>query len=299
MVPTWKRALDLDRCLEALSRQEEAPSLEIIVVWRRGDDGVHAVLDRWADRLPLRPQEVDRPGVVAAMNRGLDLARGEIVALTDDDAAPHPDWTRRLQAFYLGHPGTVALGGRDLVHVHGGILPATTLHVGELSWYGRARGNHHEGIGGVREVRFLKGVNCSFRRNLLEGLRFDERLRGGGAQVHWELAFFLELGRRGSIFYDPSLLVDHFPAIRHDEDQRDAFRPDAMSNAAYNETLVLLGNLPRWHRAAFVVWSLLVGHTAHPGLLQALRHGILGTRPRIWRTLLATWSGRWAAIRGR
>ena len=298
VVPTWRRARDLGNCLEALSKQG-VPPLEIVVVWRQGDDGVHEVLDRWAPRLPLRSVEVDRPGVVAAMNRGLDEVVGEIVALTDDDGAPHPDWIRRIGSIYRDQPDVVAFGGRDLVHEQGGILPATSHRVGELSWFGRASGNHHAGLGGARDVRFLKGVNCSFRRNALQGLRFEEKLRGKGAQSHWELAFFLELGRRGRIVYDPTLLVDHYPAIRFDVDQRETFHPEAMSDAAYNETIVLLRQVRPVFLPVFVAWAFLIGHTASPGLLQAFRHSIFGSRPKIWRTLFASWRGRWDAILSR
>ncbi len=100
------------------------------------------------------------------------------------------------------------------------------------------------------------------RRSLasLEGLTFDERLRGGGAQVHWELAFFLVLGRKGTILYDPSILVDHFPAIRHDADQRDSFSALASRDAAFNETLVLLENHSAPKRVAFVAWAFAVAH---------------------------------------
>lgn len=295
IIPTWHRAEDLERCLSALSRQSVAPA-EVIVVWREGDEGVHPVLERWKNRIPVHPVEVRVPGVVAAMNAGLDQARSPLVALTDDDAAPHEDWIERLQILYADHPDIVAAGGRDRVHVHGTILPATTMRVGTLSWYGHARGAHHEGLGSLREVRFLKGVNCSFRREAVGELRFDTRLRGSGAQVHWELSFFLALGRKGPVLYDPELLVDHFPAQRHDEDQRDQFRPKAMADAAFNETLVLLDNLNPLQSLVFLVWAFLVGHTAHPGLLQAIRHGLLGTRPRIWRTFTATCSGRLAAV---
>lgn len=294
IIPTWHRSEDLERCLSALSRQRVAPDT-IIVVWREGDEGVHPVLERWSSRLPILPVEVRVPGVVAAMNAGLEQAKSPIVALTDDDAAPHEDWIERLQDIYDRNPGVVAVGGRDRVHVHGTVLPATTSNVGSLSWYGRARGSHHEGTGSLREVRFLKGVNCSFRRDVAAGLRFDTRLRGSGAQVHWELSFFLALNRKGPVLYDPELLVDHFPAQRHDEDQRDQFRPKAMADAAFNETLVLLGHMDPPRSIVFLTWALLVGHTAHPGLLQALRHGLLGTRPRIWRTFAATCSGRLAA----
>ena len=296
LVPTWKRPTDLDRCLRALSDQVRKPD-RLVVVWRRGDDEVHGVIERWRGSLPVDAVEVREPGVVQAMNAGLAAIEEDVVVITDDDSAPHPDWLRRIEATYLEHPRAVAVGGRDLVHVHGIVLPATTHRVGVLSWFGRSIGSHHEGLGELREVDFLKGVNCSFRRAAAAGRVFDRRLRGTGAQQHWEMGFFLPLRAKGEVLYDPTLLVDHHPAIRHDEDQRDTFNWIAASNGGFNETLVLLDNLSWFGRLVFVPYSLLVGHTAHPGLLQAFRAVLRGHSPRVsFGRAFATCQGRLAAL---
>lgn len=296
VVPTWKRPDDLARCLRGLATQE-VPPLEVVVVWRQGDEDVHRVTAAWDGPCPLRMVETFRPGVVAAMNRGLQAATSDIVALTDDDSFPHPDWCARLLRAYDAEPSPVAVGGRDLVHAGGEVVPARDTPVGVVSWFGRTSGNHHIGSGSPREVAFLKGVNCSFRRDALDGLLFDERLRGGGAQVHWELAFFLALGRRGPIVYDPGIQVDHFPAIRHDADQRDTFAAVAAADAAHNETMAILENLPWLRRVAYLAWAITLGSTAHPGVLQGARDRWIRHRPHAWRRVAATLLGRFDAIR--
>ncbi len=298
LVPTWKRPDDLNRCLEALSRQRR-PADSVVVVWREGDTTVQGVLDRWADKIRLHRTEVRVPGVVEAMNAGLDAIEGvDIVAITDDDSAPHPDWLQRMEAIYREHPEAVAVGGRDLVHVHGGVLPERDVPVGTLSWFGRSKGSHHEGSGSLRAIDFLKGVNCSFRLSATDGRRFDRRLLGAGAQQHWEMGFFLPLREKGSILFDPALRVDHFPAQRHDEDQRDTFNWTATYNGGYNETIVILENLRPPSRPVFLAWALLLGHSAHPGLLQGFRQIFKGVTPRvaIGRTA-ATCMGRLAALK--
>lgn len=297
LVPTWRRNEDLSRCLDALAGQVR-PADRVVVVWRRGDEGVHAVLERHAPRLPLVPVETTVPGVVEAMNRGLAAALDGILAITDDDSAPFPDWLSRMEEIYASDPRIVAVGGRDLVHVHGIVLPDRNCTVGRLSWFGRQVGSHHEGKGAMRDVDFLKGVNCSFRLEATDGRRFDRRLRGTGAQQHWEMGFFLPLRAKGRIVYDPSLLVDHYPAIRHDEDQRDAFNWTASSNGGFNESLVILENLGMARNLVFVPWSILIGNTAHPGIAQGLRQILRGTPPAIAaKRVAATVSGRLGALR--
>ena len=71
--------------------------------------------------------------------------------------------------------------------------------------------------------------------------------------------------------YDPQIAVDHYLARRFDEDQRDAFNPLALQNAAYNEAIVRLEYLSLPERAAFLCWAVLIGTRASPGLVQLLR----------------------------
>ncbi len=147
--------------------------------------------------LPLHTVTVSLPGVVAALNAGLAAAEGDIVSITDDDAAPHPDWLEKINAHFLSDSRIGGVGGRDWIHQGDKLLDDSQQIVGKLQWFGRVIGNHHLGVGEPREVDVLKGVNMSFRQEAIGQLRFDERMRGTGAQVHFEMAFTLALKRAG------------------------------------------------------------------------------------------------------
>jgi cellulose synthase/poly-beta-1,6-N-acetylglucosamine synthase-like glycosyltransferase len=272
LIPTYRRPRDLMRCLGALTAQTR-PADEVVVVARPDDAGTWAVLNEtcWRD-LPLNPVTVTRPGQVVALNAGLDTARGGILVITDDDAAPRPDWLARIVAHFEACPRVGAVGGRDVVHSGGGTVEGSAPVVGRLQWFGRAIGNHHLGVGGPRSVDVLKGVNMSFRRQAMHGLRFDGRLRGTGAQVHNDLAISLAVRRAGwKLIYDPAVAVDHYPAERHDEDARGRFDRKAVANAAHNEMMILLEHLGPTRRIAFMLWAWSVGTRASPGLAQWLR----------------------------
>ena len=60
--------------------------------------------------------EVDTRGVVAALNVGLDAAKGAIVAITDDHAAPRPDWLKLIHSASTRGADVGAVGGRDWLH---------------------------------------------------------------------------------------------------------------------------------------------------------------------------------------
>ncbi len=293
IVPTYLRPQDLERCLTAL-KQQTRPVDELWIIVRDRDRETWQFLENF-DRgaLPLQPVTVTAAGVIAAMNMGLDAATGDIVAFTDDDAAPHVDWLKKIEAYYLADEQIGGVGGRDWIYQGAQLEDGARPVVGKLQWFGRLIGNHHMGIGAGREVDVLKGVNMSFRRKAIADLRFDQRMRGSGAQVHFEVIFSLTLRQKGwKLIYDPQIAVDHFPAQRFDEDQRNAFNAQASVNAIHNETVALLEYLPPLQKIIFLIWAIAIGTRVSYGLLQWLRFVARDgdvARQKLW----ASWRGRW------
>ena len=294
LIPTYRRPQDLCRCLAALAAQTR-PADEVLVVVRDTDTETRAFL---ADAPPLpglRLVSVGVPGVLAAMSAGLDLATGDIVALTDDDTAPYPDWLARIEAHFNADPNVGGVGGRDWQpNDH-----RSRAVVGKIQWHGRVIGNHHLGVGDAREVDILKGANCAYRAAPLKKIGFDTRLRGEGAQAHWELALGMAMRRDGwKLIYDPKVALDHFIAQRFDEDtnHRGFFQSTGLTNSVHNETLILLTYLPPLRRLAFLAWAFFAGTRVEPGLLQVPR--LLRRREKnIGMRLSAVYAGRLAAIR--
>ena len=118
VIPTFRRPDLLCRCLSAVFAQTLDPSAyEVVVV----DDGhsadTQAVVDSFRMRLEgpvlrfLRPHRGRGPTV--ARNAGWRAAFGKVIAFTDDDAVPDPDWLANGERALA--PGWVALGGRVAV----------------------------------------------------------------------------------------------------------------------------------------------------------------------------------------
>jgi len=275
LIPTYRRVRDLARCLAALQKQTRLAD-QILVTVRDTDTETWAFLDSFkAELLPLQKVSINVPGVVAAMNAGLDVARGDIIAITDDDAAPHSDWLERIEAHFLADEKIGGVGGRDWLYLGTELQdasshPGASQVVGRLQWFGNMIGNHHLGEGKSREVDVLKGVNSSYRRILLQEFRFDERLWGLGAQVHWELSLCLKLKQAGwKLIYDPAVAVDHYLGQRFDEDQRVfKFNAEALRNAVHNQTFILLEHLNFRLKLIYITWSILVGTRQAFGLMQ-------------------------------
>ena len=292
IVPTYRRPKDLERCLEAL-KQQTRPADEVLITVRDTDTETWTFLKTFHYApLPLQAVTVKVPGVVAAMNAGLDVAKGELVAFTDDDAAPRPDWLERLEAYYAD-AGVGGVGGKDFIDEENQWQQVEKRVVGKVQWFGRVIGNHHFGVGEAREVEVLKGVNMSFRRSAIVPIRFDERMLGSGAQVHFECSCCFTLKRAGwKLIYDPKITVDHYPGQRFDEDQRHQFDRMATVNQVHNETLGMLEYLPPLRRAIYLVWGVIIGTRWQRGFLQSLRF-LPSEGSLSGKKLLASLQGRW------
>jgi GT2 family glycosyltransferase len=260
VVPTYRRPDQLRCCLDGLRTQRLKPS-EVIVVRRAGDEETASLLRDHKDD-GMTEVTVAEPGVVTALAVGVGAATGGIVAFTDDDAVPRPDWLARLCA-HFGDLAVGGVGGRDLIHPSDRRVNGRTRQVGRVTRWGKMIGNHHLGTGRARDAMVLKGTNMAFRR---EAVALPAGLRGSGAQPHYEVAMCLWARKRGwRLVYDPSVVVDHFPGPRFDADRRG--RPDwrAIEDASYNLVASLLAIEPELfiRRASY---GLLIGDAGNPGL---------------------------------
>jgi glycosyltransferase involved in cell wall biosynthesis len=280
LIPTYKRPDHLHRCLSGFAAQHRMAN-EILVTVRPDDEFSANVLRTWRDRIPVRQVTVERPGVVEAMNAGVSISSGDIVALTDDDAVPRPDWLQRIERFFATDPRVGAVGGRDVLR-SGEVVPPQTDRVGLVEPFGRVVGNHHIGKGPVRAVDHLKGVNLSWRKCAAGAVPFPRDLRGEGAQVFFELSFCFRLQREGwKILYDPDLVVDHYVGERQDDDGREQKSVLARQNAAFNFYLALqreLSPVPR--RVTALWWAELIGTREMPGLLRESMAALKGDSNR-------------------
>jgi glucosyl-dolichyl phosphate glucuronosyltransferase len=209
ILPTYNRASALKRALAALLRQPgAATSYEIIVVENNCTDGTREMVDAM-DESRIRLISEPRQGLSFARNAGLDAARGEIVAFTDDDVEVVPDWVETIVTLLERNPAAAGVGGR--------VLPA--WESGRPCWLTRdhwaplALQDH----GDTRRVFDrnhpigLVGANVAFRRGVFDRVgRFStdvQRVKDGiGSTEDHELLTRL-YAAGGRMLYHPKMLV--------------------------------------------------------------------------------------------
>jgi GT2 family glycosyltransferase len=263
VVPTYCRPDLLRRCLTALRGQIRPPD-ETIVVVRASDSASRSVFNA-ARSSSDKLIEVEEPGVLAAMRAGVASTAGEVIAFTDDDAQPRPGWLERLLTL-LSEPGVGAAGGRDII---AGQTEPRRSDVGRITGYGKVVGNHHLGIGPVRHVDVLKGVNMAFRAECL-ALPRAGLLRGDGAEVSFEVLCARWAKLHGwRVVYDPSAEVDHAGAERIGADRRDRPELRAVRDAAHN-SLIATAALDRRYLPRQASYAFAFGSRDAPGAGRAL-----------------------------
>jgi GT2 family glycosyltransferase len=299
LIPTWKRPRSLARGLAALTRQRRPPD-ELVLVVREEDEATRSLLAETGLPFPLRVVAPATAGVVAALNAGFDAAAGEVIAITDDDTEPLPDWLARIERHFAAAPRLGALGGRDrIVGSDTAGEGDPELPIGQVLWFGRVTGNHHLGAGPPRRVDIVKGADMAVRAAALDGRRIDPELRGTGAEHHWEIDLSLAIQAAGwDLAYDPAVEVLHYEAARFGGQREEQMSEAERFDAVHNQTLALLRNLRGHRRLVAAAYGFLVGTRADPGPALALEQLLQRQPPRPTLSHLRTaTAARRAALR--
>lgn len=112
IIPVYNDARRLKICLAALEQQTYPSHRYEVIVVDNGSDPEEDVTDlvRSFDHVILS-QELT-PGSYAARNKGLTLAKGEIIAFTDSDCIPSSDWLEHGVQHLTDYPDCGLVAGR-------------------------------------------------------------------------------------------------------------------------------------------------------------------------------------------
>jgi glycosyltransferase involved in cell wall biosynthesis len=184
--------------------------VEVIVVDSASRPPVVDAVEEFRDRLPLLTYlYLDEPGLSIARNAGLEAASCDLVAFVDDDAAPEPDWARRIVAGFEDEP-VACVGGSCLPAFEGPrprwMSDRLLALAGVSSFGGVARAV-------TRSADFPFGANIAFRRDALEAVGgFDAELGRKGATLlsgEEHAVVKLLLARGHTIRLEPAAAVRH------------------------------------------------------------------------------------------
>jgi GT2 family glycosyltransferase len=113
VIPNWNGRHFLAVCLDALARQTY-PQLEVIIVDNASSDGSQEFI---RDHYPgVRLVELpENRGFTGACNAGIQAARGEYVALLNNDTEVDEDWARAVVDAFTRHPDAGIVASKMLL----------------------------------------------------------------------------------------------------------------------------------------------------------------------------------------
>jgi GT2 family glycosyltransferase len=277
IVPSYLRPNILANCLTALGTQEFR-DFSVLCVCRPTDSETRNVVASFAAQ-DARFSEVlvEEPGLAAALNAGLHVATAEYVGFTDDDAEAPTHWLATIVRHFEHHPECGAVGGPDRLQLPDAPTlanPPPAKRVGVYSWFGRMAATHHHPIKEpyLRCIS-LKGVNMTFRRDLISKYIIGDGLRGASCTVGTEQGLCAQVTRQGmQIHFVRDAWIKHFCAPRTANDSRlDASCLFALE-ATFNTAYVLWRYQPMLTALRAQMWTLVVGSRNRPGFLRSLNN---------------------------
>ena len=204
VVCTFNRSRQLGESLRHIegSAHRADVGVEIVVVDNNSSDDTKAAVNRIAASSLVAVRYVFEPaqGLSFARNRGLQAAKGNIIAFTDDDCLVDPEWIAALCGEFTTNPDLAIVGGRvDLYTTED--QPVSIRPLSERVRYTSAR----------QIYGLIMGCNMAIRRGVSERIGgFDPALGGSKGVIADDLDFIYRALKQGfGVLFAPEARVLH------------------------------------------------------------------------------------------
>lgn len=296
VIPTYNRPAELKNCISSILKQTIKPN-ELIIV----DDGN-------LKELPLEQEckdsgvqyiyfKKDKPGLTASKNKGVKIATGDIIFFLDDDVVLLPDYIEEILNVYKGNKEDLigGVGGLvsnfeplrlkkrlrrifDIFFLISGFNEGMVLPSGFCT----AFGSTEFPIKKTKEVDFLPGGVCSYRKEIFKEFLFDsiKYLNYGQGE---DKDFSYQISKKYKLLCNPKAKLLHFESPKMKLDKKTEGRMFIIKTYLFFSQHVKKGS-----------WSWLLFYYALSGYI-ASRTMSLVIFPRKWK--VEEFKGFFSAIR--
>lgn len=292
VVVNWNRAALLRACLRSLADQTETAFEVILVDNGSADESVTMARREFGDLFSQIIENKTNRGFCEANNQGIAAARGELIALLNNDAEADPGWLQSLASAFAD-PAVGMAASKILVHED----PSKLDKVGHVIY--RDGQNRGRGAGQIdcgqfdqlEDVLWPDGCAAMYRKSMLDEI-------GGFDEDFFAYADDAELGLRARIAgwncrYVPTARV------RHHRGQTLGVASSRRLALIERNRILLVAKLFPWQ------WALLTPFYFVLRLLAGVRAAALGQGetkhyPGVsgkWRLAAGLARGQWQALK--
>jgi len=171
IIPVYNDPVRLQTCLQALEEQTYPKCVyEVIVVDNGSDESITSIITQFSQ---VKTSYETRPGSYAARNKGLSLARGEVIAFTDSDCIPAPDWIERGVTKLQSIPNCGIVGGKIEMFFKDPHHPTAVEIYDSMTYF---KQKEH-----IEQDEFSVTANLFTFKHVFDHIgRFDSELKSGG-----------------------------------------------------------------------------------------------------------------------
>jgi glycosyltransferase involved in cell wall biosynthesis len=278
LIASYNRSSSLLKFLQELASQVVPGDLdwEVLIVDNNSTDGTGKAVAPLVEKDPHRFRYFleTRQGKSAALNTGIKESRGEILAFTDDDCLPNPDWLSSIVEEFSADPSLGAIGGRvELYNKQDKPVSIRTCTQRTL-------------ISTPNQLfSLLIGCNMAVHRRVCERVQeFDTSLGPGNrTRALEDMDFLYRIYKQGfKMVYSPAVLVFHNHGRRSEADVQSLTRNYLIGRGAFYCKHILRGDRDILKISYWEVSSLT------KGLLRELFRGqkIYQERRFLWALLV-------------
>ena len=217
IIPTYNNGAIIDVVLESLAKQEQVEEIayEIIVVDNNSRDNTKQVVESFVPKFNNRLRYVfeGNQGVTYARNRGVDEAKGKILAFTDDDCCVDKNWLYSILSTFDQYAPD-ALQGKVVLATE---VPGDLLYP---EWFIQQRMAHVNYGEETREIKDkdLVTANMSIRAEIFE--KYGKFNADPVYRNCEDTEFSVRISRAGiKKFYNPGVKVEHHFSLKRLNDK--------------------------------------------------------------------------------
>ncbi len=193
---TYNRPELLAHALESIVKYSEEKPDQVVVV-NGGDERADRVVESFmtaCEGVEVTLIKTANRNGASSRNVGLPHCRGDVIALTDDDARVFPDWIRLMKQAHREHPEAGAVGGPVIGTNTDSVIGRVADLITFPDWPA------------PQYVRTIPTVNVSYKREVMAVVGpMDEALFcGEDVDYNWRVQ---KLGYK--VYFDPRIKVYH------------------------------------------------------------------------------------------